>query len=61
MSQRGWFTLLVTICALLGVMTFAYGVGQTGSDLEMIVFVVLAIAFLAMSFVLSQRARQLPE
>jgi hypothetical protein len=61
MSQRGWFTLLVTICALLGVIAFAYGVGQAGSDLEMIIFVVLAIAFLTMSFILSQRARHLPE
>lgn len=61
MSQRGWFTLLVTICALLSVLAFGYGVGQAGSDLEMIIFVLLAFAFLAMSFILSQRARQLPD
>lgn len=61
MSQRGWITLLVTICALLGVIAFAYGVGQTASEFEMLVFVALALAFLFMSFVLSQRARNLPE
>jgi hypothetical protein len=61
MSQRGWFTLLVTICALLGVLAFGYGVGQSTSDLEMYVFIILSLAFLWMSFVLSQRARNLPE
>jgi hypothetical protein len=61
MSQRGWITLLVTICALLGVIAFGYGVGQSVSDLEMIVFIALALAFLTMSFILSQRARDLPE
>jgi hypothetical protein len=61
MSQRGWFTMIVTICALLGVVAFAYGVSQTSSELEMFIFVLLAAAFLVMSFILSQRARNLPE
>jgi hypothetical protein len=61
MSQKGWITLLVTICALLGVLAFAYGVGQTASDLEEIVFLMLSFAFLGMSFILSQRGRNLPE
>jgi hypothetical protein len=61
MSHRGWITLLVTICALLGVIAFAYGVGQSASDLEMFGFLALALSFLSMSFVLSQRARNLPE
>lgn len=61
MSQRGWITLLVTICSLLGVLAFSYGVGRTTSEFETFVFVALAFAFLAMSFVLSQRARNLPE
>ena len=61
MSHKGWITLLVTICALLGVIAFGYGVGQTTSDFEMFVFVALALAFLSMSFVLSQRARDLSE
>ncbi|HLU08080.1 MAG TPA: hypothetical protein VK003_00300 [Oceanobacillus sp.] len=61
MSQRSWITLLVTICALLGVIAFGYGVGQSTSDFEMFIFVSLAFAFLAISFILSQRARNLPE
>lgn len=61
MSQKSWITLLVLISALLSVLAFAYGVGQTGSDLEMVLFVVLALTFLVMSFILSQRARQLSE
>ena len=61
MSQKDWITLLVAICSLLGVLAFAYGVGQTGSELEEIVFLALSFAFLGMSFILSQRGRNLPE
>jgi hypothetical protein len=61
MSQKSWITLLVTICALLGVIAFGYGVGQTTSEFEMFIFLALALAFLSMSFILSQRARHLPE
>lgn len=59
MSLRAWLTMFVTICGLLGVVAFAYGVKHSASTIEFVGFIAVSIGFVTIGYIFAQHGRSL--